>query len=496
MTMAINRPLPEALGRNDTATKGEWVVKGCEPTRGLPVTSVEERFMRVPLGDDELSSVIRMHELVHAKISPLSLTPWIERGFASEEALRSVEEVRVNLAVTRLGYDTSLLADGSETATGERAVALGDWRGAVMFAIATAGTGAHKKFLTGVRRHNKVWGDVLADIGKRAMKEIKKIRQDRLNSTLTNDEGLMSGFGYVERISEWVDRLAGEAPRSEDEDKPDSSSGSGDTSDETGEGGSPTTAPPKRGRGRPRKEESKTGDAVERSRNTRITSGDYTSTAPSWMKLRVEKVPLPDILNGSLGKKRVASVSGKSPRRLHRLLTDPQRRVFDKVVRGKGGIVVIDCSGSMRLTREQVVSVVHSAPGCTVLAYTVTDWTFDDKGEPNKPNAWVLAHEGRVCDELPFSRGHGNGVDLPALEWAVKNRRRSSTPIVWVSDGQVTGMGDNSSSMLAVKVVEFVGRHGIAIVPNTDEAVKYLTALSRGDKPRTELPHGLLWALP
>ena len=491
MTLAINRPLPEALGRHDTNTTGEWVVKGCEPTRGVPVTSVEERFMRVPLGDDDLSAVIRAHELIHAKLSPRDLAPWIERGLASEDAMRSVEEVRVNLCATRLGYKTDILIDGSETSTGERAVAMNDWRGAVLFAVATAGTGAHKKFLTGVRRHNKVWGDVLADIGRRLMKEIKKVPHQILTSTVEDYPGLIVGFGTVERIGEWIDRLAGEPPTPPEPEQDD------DASDEMGESGESGDAdkgdttpgePPKRKRGRPKKEDSDTRDDVSKSRKTEITKDFTRGVVPSWMKLRVEKVPLPDILNGSLGKKRIASPTGKSPRRLHRLLTDPERRVFDKVVKGKGGIVVIDCSGSMRLTRDEIVKVVMSAPGCTVLAYTTLDWSLDSNGEPNKPNAWVLAHEGRVCDELPFSKGAGNGVDLPALEWAVRHRRRSSTPIVWVSDGCVTGMHDTFSQMLAIKTCEFVVRNRIAVVPNTNEAVKYLTALGRGDRPTTRLP--------
>ena len=492
MTSTMNRPLPEALGRHDTNKSGEWVVKGCEPTRGVPQTSVEERFMRVPLGDDELSAVVRAHELIHAKISPRNLQPWIDRGFASEEAMRSLEEVRVNLCAKRLGYKVDLLVDGSETATGERAVALGDWRGSVMFAVGTAGTGGNKKFLTGVRRHNKVWADVLSDISKRVVREMNKIKGTDLTSTYDEGDGLIRGFACVERMGEWIDRLAGDAPKSESEES--DTAGKGGSDGESGEG-TAGSEPVKRKRGRPKKSESDTAGEVERSRRTTIRSDYGTRPIPGWMKLRVEKVPLPDILNGSLGKRRVASPTGKTPRRLHRLLTDPERRVFDKTIKGKGGIIVFDCSGSMRLSREQIVNVVMSAPGCTILAYTVSDWTVDENGEANKPNAWVLAHQGRVCSELPFSRGRGNGVDLPALEWAIKQRKRSSTPVVWVSDGQVTGMGDESSSVLLGKVAEYVTRHNIVVVGDTKGAIEYLTAIGRGDKPHTKLPYILKSAL-
>lgn len=485
-TATNNRPIPEALGRWDVEPRsGAWDVRSCEPTRGVPVTSVEQRFMKVPMGDDELSQVIRAHELVHAKVSPRDLSMWVERGFATDEAMRSVEEARVNYLASTLGYNMKILVDGSETTTGERAVALNDWRGAVLFAVAVAGTDGSKKFLTGVRRHNKVWADVLNDMSKRLMKEIKKVGPTRLAST-ANVDGLLAGFAHVERIAEWVDRFAGDAPKDDKDDNGESGSGkSGDSKTDEGD----TPAPKKRGR--PRKDESDTADAVERSRKNDIVKSGYYPAVPSWMKLKVEKVPLPDVLSGSLGKKRVASMSGKHPRRIHRMLTDPQRRVFDRVVKGKGGIVLIDCSGSMRLSREQVRDVVMASPGCTVVAYTVLDWQLDDNGEAVEPNAWILAHEGRICDELPFRRGAGNGVDLPILQWAVKNRRRQSVPIVWVSDGQVTGMGDNSHEMLYLKTVEYVMRHNIAVVSDTNEAVKYLTALGKGDRPQRRLPVAL-----
>jgi hypothetical protein len=487
MTSTMNRPLPEALGRHDTEPRsGEWDVSSCEPTRGLPVTSVEQRFMRVPMGDDELSRVVRAHELIHAKVSPRDLRVWADRKIASDDAMRAVEEVRVNYLASTLGYNTKILLDGSEQMSGERAVALNDWRGAVLFATAVAGTGASKKFLNGVRRHNRVWADVLADFEKRLMKEIKKVGKDRLSSTHTTD-GLLLGFSHTERLAEWVDRIAGESP-TPDEDEPTTDRTDGGDSDTDADSGEEAKTPPPKKRGRPRKDESRTSGAVSKSRTKSPIGGSYRDVIPSWMKLKVERVPLPDVLGGSLGKKRIASATGKNPRRIHRMLTDPQRRVFDKTVKGKGGIVIVDCSGSMSLTREQVRDVVMASPGCSVVAYTVRDWEIDENGEAVQPNAWVLADAGRICDELPFDRGFGNGVDLPILEWAVKNRKKQSSPIVWVSDGGVTGMGDNSHTMLYVKVIEFVKRHNIAIVDSPSTAVTYLTALANGERKATELP--------
>ena len=485
MTTGV-RPLPEALGRGDIAPRtGEWRVNECAPVRGVPVTSVEDRFMRVPMGNDKLSEIVRVHELVHAKVSPRDLRPWVARGIASEDSMRAVEEMRVNYLASTLGYDMNLIVDGSETQSGEHLAKTGDWRALVLMTMALAGTGGIKKFLTGVRRHNRVWGNVLNDIAKKAMKEMKRTGKEKLASTNVGRNGLPIGFSTTERIAEWADRMAGEAPAEKPSDDK-SESGGDDTSDKGGddEADTPKGATPTKKRGRPKLDDVDSGEASKKVRDSAI----LPSAPPSWMSLKVERLPLPEVLGGAIGKKRVASQVGKNPRRLHRLLTDPQKRVFDRVVRGKGGVVVIDASGSMSLSREQIREVVLSAPGCTVLTYTCFEWDKDENGEAVHTNAWVLADNGRICDEMPFSEGSGNGVDLPALEWAVAHRQRSSTPIVWVSDMGVSGMYDSFHDALTLKCVEYCERHNIVVVPDTTTASKYLTALANGERMKVRKP--------
>jgi hypothetical protein len=357
---------------------------------------------------------------------------------------------------------------------------MGDWDTAVQFAIATLGTDGHKKFLTGVRRHNKVWGSVLADIGKRVVKELKKSNIKRLASTNTDDDGLIRGFLVTESIASWVDRLCENEPKKDD--TPESAT-DGDTSDDEKES---TPETPKK-RGRPKSTDDK-GDIDRALKESRKVSRAGSSPIPAWFPLKVERLPMPDILTGAMGKKRVASNSGKHPRRLHRYLTDPHKRVFDRTIKGKGGMVVIDCSGSMSLSRDEVMSIVMASPGCTVLAYCVTSWSKDDDGEPTSPNAFVLADGGRIVDTMP-ELGGGNGVDLPALKWAVSERRSSRTSIVWVCDGRVTGHGDTGHDTLTLQATEYCLSHGISVVPDAWSAVKYLNELSSGVKPKWSFPY-------
>lgn len=492
MTSTMNRPLPEMLGRKDSQTYGEWVVQNCPPVRGVPMTALEQRIMKAPMGNDPLSVAIRAHEMVHAKVSPLGtdMEKWVSRGRATMDALIACEELRVNYLATTAGFDMSVLMDGSEESTGERAVAMNAWDDAVRFAIATAGTGGHKKFLNGVRRHNRVWAGVLADIAKRAIKEMKKSdKAGKLASTAKCGDTELSplGFLYTEMLGEWIDRLCENAPKDpktddSDDKTDDGTKGKGD-SDSDGED---SDAPKKRGR-KPvsPSDKDKTGEAIDESRRVNPIGG-LRDALVEWFPLNVEKCPHPTVLPGHMGKKRVPAVSGKSPRRLHRLLTDPDRRVFDRVVRGKGGVVVVDASGSMRLTAQDVRRVVESAPGATVLVYTVLNGTLLEDGSAKHPNCWVLADKGRMVDTMPFDGGRCNGVDLPALRHALTYRNRATVPVVWVSDCQVTGMNDHSTEHLLMETLRFVMRNNIIVMPTVDEAVKALEKLTNGEKVKSQ----------
>jgi len=482
MSKTLHRPLPEIITRPDV-TAGEWSVSDCAPTRGLPHTVISNKRLVAPQGSDPLSQAVRAHEMVHIKVSPQDYTPWVQRGHATYESMIACEEARVNYLATKAGFDMKALADGSEKEAGERLVANEDWEGAVRTAIATLGSNAHRQFITGVRRHNKVWADVLADIGRRAMRELKKHDKRRGKHSLASTaEGVADftpyGFIYTEMLANWVDRLCGDNPN--DRNNNDDNSDDGDTDDSESKD-SDTKKEPSDTR-EPTRDEIK--KVVEKYKQMSIAD----TPIPEWFELVVETCPMPVILNGSMGRKRVASNVGKSPRRLHRYLTDPQRRVFDHTIRGKGGIVLIDCSGSTQISKDQVREVLLNSPSATVVAYTVLSFTRDDNGVL-PANAWVLAQNGRMVDEIPFDRGSANAVDLPAVRWAVANRKRRE-PIIWVTDGGVTGYRDECHDALNIECLEFVKRHGIILASDVSNAIDKLTKLRTGVRPTSDYGMG------
>lgn len=468
---------PELLSRKDTR-RGKWEVTEARPVRGEPVTNIVERTMKVPTQDDMKARCIRAHEMMHAKISPANdWQDWIKREIASVEAMKAVEELRVNYLCEKMGFPMkSHLADGGETADGERIACVNDWSTAVMMSVATVGTKSHKDFLTGIRRHNRVWGDALLDIGKRAFKEIKKAdKYGKLGSTEVEPKSGLSplGFSHTERLAEWLDRIAGMDPKKIEEEygakraKKKSKGGDGEGNGEEGEATHTNVGVS----GTPKEAK---GDPFEG-----ITPDKVSGRIPKWTELRVVTMPMPKLTKGNIGKRRIASATGTRPRRIHRMMTDPEMRIFDRTVKGSGGVVIIDASGSMDFTHDQIRRIVENAPGATVAVYT-------DKGD-GATNMWVVADKGKMVNELP-QVGCGNGVDFPALKWGVSKKTKSSTPMVWVTDGGVCGHQDNFSNLLAMQCITYVKKNRIIIVPHVEKAIEQLGNLKKGTKARSVWP--------
>ena len=461
---------PEWLGREDIEN-GEWLVEDCEPRRGIPATAVVERIMRAPAHDTEQARVIRAHELMHAKVSPAKeWGQWQERKIATKESLIAVEELRINLLVKKAGFNVEeYLSDGGETADGERLACTNDWKSAVYMAVATAGTASSKPFLTGVRRHNRLWGSALLDISKRAVKEMEKAYGTRrLASTdVHRQTGLAPmGFVFTEKIAEWIDRLAGMEPPTEDEVSEESEDSSSEQKSETGEEGK---------REHSNKGVGKSAEKILKEKLHGITPDRMNGQVPYWGDLVTENLPKPIVAKGGLGKKKSVSNVGRSPRRLHRYMTDPQRRIFDVKKRGLGGVVCIDASGSMSITHNDIVKILEASPGATVIAYSQMD------SECKATNSWILADKGRMVDEIP-EMGQGNGVDFPALEWAVKRRQHSSAPVIWVTDGGVCGPNQGFSSLLANQCTQFCIDKRIITAYEVNEAVQILNRLNLGQR--------------
>ena len=194
-----------------------------------------------------------------------------------------------------------------------------------------------------------------------------------------------------------------------------------------------------------------------------------------WAFALLEKMPLTLPHTGRKGRKLIPMPYGKSIKFIAREDTDPEQRVFTRKTRSKGGIVVVDCSGSMSFDESDLDRIMAATAGATVICYS-------SGYEPQGANMWLVAQNGRRTSRLPHFPGN-NGVDGPALEYAMSLRKHNE-PVVWISDTRVTGADDTCSQYLRDWCLSFCERHGAYITPNSYEAASLLTRIQQGKKPR------------
>jgi hypothetical protein len=450
---------PEILSRKDKEN-GRWKVG--ESIQGFDVasTNLVDREMFIPVEDDEYSRLVRAHEMMHAKISPSNFEEWVNRKWATPKALKAVEEVRVNHLCIRLGFPMENKKEGGYQLVGERIAENKLWDEAVYVTIILTETGDLDSFIRGVKKVNPSWAKSLKSISTKIVKEFKKIPSHHLSST--NEHPIApAGFGHTERIAAWVDNIANMKEEEEEEEYGDASSFDKEKA--------------------PIASSQITESQIMHSENT----DGFTPEAGAWGQVNVKLGNLSRSLPGSISRKRRASNVGNNPRRIHRLLTDPERRIFDARSRGKGGIVLLDASGSMSFSEEQIYGIVTQAPGAIVAMYSE-----DGDGLNGKPNLIILAKNGKMVSEIPH-HDMGNNIDLPALKWAVSQRTSSKTPIIWVTDGWVTAIDGDFYDVLAVQCISLCKKERVMIAADAQEAHKILSDLKSGRKPKWQWPKSL-----
>lgn len=448
----------------DENLRGGWGVSPAPALRGASFTDFGTHEMAVPTDDTDEARAIRFHELLHVRFSPTSVpTELMDIVGLSKQAVRVAEEVRVNFLGSHLGSELSpghrtsiaALSDGTERAVADKAVANENWQDALSLFLSSYNTDAFRVVKRRLRR-NPEWREPLMVIEKQLESWDYKFDPKghkgwhRTGSRGQTDPILYRyrdrfgretqqhlPYGFVnhtmplaEKIEQWFEH------------------------------------PPQAG-----------GRRV--SRRERITR-QIERRSGDWETLRFGSVDLTETTASFISRRKRPSMTGKYPSRPDRLLTDPERRIFRETVRGRGGIVIFDCSGSMGVDHDVVRHAVAQFAGATVVVYS--------HSRTASANAWIVAHNGRMIsqaefDDLPLNCG--NGVDGEVLRWAIRNRKDKEF-IVWVSDGCVTGRGDRTSDDLLGEVSLLSKRHNIIGVDTCDEALSLLADMKRGKTPRNK----------
>ncbi len=226
-------------------------------------------------------------------------------------------------------------------------------------------------------------------------------------------------------------------------------------------------------------------DKLNRPAKGRVIESSVNS---GWELAIVAKPELSVSHTGLIGRRVKAAKEGKYIRDLGRIISDPEQRVFGRKTRALGGVVVVDCSGSMSLTDEEMKAIMRSSAGCTVIAYSA-----GGSGTKGEPNIWLVARRGRQVRDLPAFPG-GNGVDGPALEYGLSFRTHNA-PVVWISDTMVTGESGYNQARLRAWCLRLCRLNNIYIAPNCEQATELLRKLQAGQrvnyKPIEENPDDL-----
>jgi hypothetical protein len=209
---------------------------------------------------------------------------------------------------------------------------------------------------------------------------------------------------------------------------------------------------------------------------------EMTDELSGWLPLRIAKPPREIAHLGRFGRKRALSDTGKNPNRIANYIGDPTRRIYTRKTRGTNALVVVDCSGSMSLTHDDLDAILRASTGATVVGYSGSRRQHQD----NEPNTYLLAHNQRRVRHLPDWCG-GNGVDAPAVSWAIKNYRKQNAPVLWITDGKATGSGDHTSPYLSRQCRRIAQKYGAIIAPDVETALQDLAQLRAGQRPPQRL---------
>lgn len=393
-------PLPEAI-------EDGWTV-----VPGQPQVNVGTKTMQIPVGDDVHETCVRAHEMAHVKWTPRDDETLGNAKDLPWDFLQAVEDSRMHARLNGVGVDLS----AGQLNPDEFAGFVGAFctgvppRDAVAILIACHNTGTHERMKA-----------LLAASGHEREVKIADAACDRM---------VKSSLEFSDTLSvvEWVNREV--------------ESVFGDDGKSKGRKGY-------RGDGT-------CGTAVDRLNSHRKTSDELaeddngsgkssnmfvdwlyakfkprsSKTFHRWGELRMEEPPL--CVGAAARTARHKSQDyGAVLRNPHRKYID--MRVFSSPRTFRSASILIDCSGSMSITPETIVSIVNGSPATVIAGYS---------GEHSHGVLRVFARDGKRVNTELITRpsGGANVIDGPALAWLA----HQPEPRIWMSDGNVTGVGDQT----------------------------------------------------
>ena len=433
-------PYPELV---EKGRRGQpWKIEDSNEHDWLPTNGITDKQARrifVPL--EPGGRGVSIHELAHVHWSPERF-PRVRYPLI---LLQAVEDARINLGLELIGLPVTL--DREQRAHVAHLAAQdaksGDIAATIVRAIASLGTDAAEALQDEISalspRASSLAGDWVARVESRLVKArmrlggpvapfrvarqiAKDLARDLDRHGLLRKDLRVAGVGCCQIVTE----LDGEGSR--------------------------------------RRSAAGRRSAYERFLKRARAAGRGTGGGVAVGRMKIARPPLtvrqPSVLRAGLSRRRCA-LEGTQISRPDRFALD--RAIFYRTGRGGGGTVLVDQSGSMSLKAEEVERIVRTAGGAAVVAI------YSGKGDVGELRI-VAKGDRRATNEHFKPFGSGNVVDLPALGWLSKQPE----PRLWVSDGCVTGVGDQGCEVILENCHDLAKRARIERVDNAEAAIEAL----------------------
>jgi len=212
-------------------------------------------------------------------------------------------------------------------------------------------------------------------------------------------------------------------------------------------------------------------DLEERMRKSLIEEMQYNSSSGigKWGTMTIHKPPLTDNLQARLknGRQYRPADFGYNPKYINRYCID--KKIFKQKQHVLGGTILIDASGSMNFSANDLLEIMQLLPAVNIAMYN---------GSYNTGDLRVIAKNGMRVNQnyLYKHKGRGNVIDGPALEWLASQPPRR----IWVSDMHVFGIhGKNSSGMNLMRdVLQICTSNKIINLKDIDEVKEHAIKLN------------------
>lgn len=440
-----SRPIPEVIDNQP------WKIETNHAKQGS--VDPKAHVMNVPLGVDPVDRIIKNHEMLHVKFSPKRPSPG---PGVDPNAYQAAEDCRINYRGSMLGVDTGSVSvfDDRDIETLKKNIG-GHPNAELMAAcalLATEGSVDRERLMT------EVLPDVFDD------EELRHIDYQAAVASHLARNGRNPSHTRTKQAAKYLTEVFKPPPP---EEKKDNTSGKAEGENAPGEVRKALAKTVTNANfDSLEKAEAKMGGPDKDETGLEFANGSTPSGMSAvgenwWGKMKIVEPPrterFPSKMRSRLWKPSDQGVVLRYPQRY----CGGDGTIFAAKGQKLGGCtVLIDASGSMQFTKEDVLQIMQLMPAALIATYC---------GLAREGTLTIVAKKGRRVHETRFKgQGGGNCVDGPALDWLAKQ----PGPRYWVSDGEIVGYNYARTPAMFAAVYKHCRDHHILRVDGLKDVIE------------------------